>query len=95
LDQCRFSDIEERVNVASKQSAGREIGARIKELFRREIQNGGVFAIYLEHSDADGHALPHKPMSPRNRLFERCRLSFKGDRGAIPCLAVGDPLETG
>jgi hypothetical protein len=78
-----------------KRSTGTEIGARIKELFRRTIQKGGgVFAIYLEQSDADGDALLEKPFRPHDRLCARCRLSFKGDRAAIPSLAVGDRVGT-
>jgi hypothetical protein len=33
-----------------------------------------------------------KPFHPCNRLFERCRLSFKPDRAAVPSLAVGGPV---
>ncbi len=36
------------VGSRKKSTAGTEIGARIKELFRREMQKGGVFAIHLE-----------------------------------------------
>ena len=83
-----------RVGSRKKSSAETEIGARIKQLFRREMQNGGVFAIHLEQTDTDGDALRQKPFSPSNRLFERCRLSFKCDRAAIPSLAPGELVGT-
>ena len=38
--------------------------------------------------------LRKKPMSPCNCLFERGRLSFKGDGAAIPSLAVGELVRT-
>src|SRR5579863_6277739 len=83
-----------RVRAGKKSSPGTEIGARVKQLFGREMQKGGVFAVHLEQPDADGDALREKPFRPRNRFFERCRLSFKGDGAAIPSLAAGELVGT-
>src|ERR1700687_305151 len=77
------------VRSGKKSSAGTEIGARVKQLFGREMQKGCVFAVHLEQSDADGDALREKPFRPRNRFFERCGLSFKSDGSSIPSLAAG------
>ena len=82
------------VGSRKKSSAGTEIGTRVEQLFRRETQKGGVFAVHLEQTDADGDPLRQKPFSPSNRLFERCRLSFKCDRAAIPSLAPGELVGT-
>ena len=82
------------VGRRKKGSAGTEISARVKQLFRREMQNGGVFAVHLKQTDADGDPLCQKPSSPSNRLFEGCRLSFKGDRATIPSLAPGELVRT-
>ena len=49
-----------------------------------------VLAVHLEQPNAHGDALPEEPFGPRDCLFERCRLSFKGDGGAIPSLASGE-----
>ena len=83
-----------RVGSRKKSSAGTEIGARVKQLFRSEMQKGGVFAVHLEQTDTDGDPLRQKPFSPSNRLFERCRLSFKGDGAAIPSLESGELVGT-
>ena len=82
------------VGSGKKSSAGTDIGARVKQLFRREMQKVGVFAVYLEQTDADGEPLGKKPFCPSNRLFERCRLSFKGDHAAIPSLAPRELVGT-
>jgi len=82
------------IGSRKKSSAGTEIGARVKKLFRREVQKGGVFAIHLKQSDADGDTLREKPFGPRNCLLKRCRLSFKGDGAAIPSLAPGKLVRT-
>jgi len=58
------------------------------------MQKGSVLAVHLEQSDADCDALREKPMSPSNRLFERGRLSFKGNGAAIPSLAVRELVGT-
>jgi len=42
------------VRNGKKSSPGTEIGGRVKQLFGREIQKGGVFAVHLEQPDADG-----------------------------------------
>ena len=76
------------VRSGKKSRAGTEIGARVKQLFGREMQKGGVFAVHLEQPDADGDALREKPFRPRNRFFERCGLSFKSDGASIPSLAA-------
>jgi hypothetical protein len=73
-----------------KSSAGTEIRERVKQLFGREMQKGGVFAVHLEQHDADGDALREKPFRPRSHFFERCGLSFKSDGAAIPSLAPGE-----
>ena len=54
----------------------------------------GVLAVHLEQPNADGDALREKPFGPRDCLFERCRLSFKGDGAAIPSLASGELVGT-
>ena len=82
------------VRSGKKSSPGTEIGARIKQLFGREMQKSGVFAVHLEQPDADGDALREKPFRPRNRFFERCGLSFKSDGAAIPSLAAGELVGT-
>ena len=82
------------VGGRKKRSPSTEIGARVKQLFGREMQERGVLAVHLEQSDADGDPLREKPMSPRNRFFERCRLSFKSDGAAIPSLPVGELVGT-
>ena len=82
------------VRSGKKSSPGTEIGARVKQLFGREMQKGGVFAVHLEQPDADGDALREKPFRPRNRFFERCGLSFKSDGAAIPSLATGELVGT-
>ena len=82
------------VGSRKKSSAGTEIGTRVEQLFRRETQKGGVFAVHLEQTDADGDPLRQKPFSPSNRLFERCRLSFKGDGAASPSLESGELVGT-
>ena len=83
-----------RVRAGKKSSPGTEIGARVKQLFGREMQKSGVFAVHLEQPDADGDALREKPFRPRNRFFERCRLSFKGDGASIPSLEAGELVWT-
>jgi len=71
-------------------SAGSEIGAGVKKLFRCEIQNGSVFAVHLEKTDADRNPLRKKPLGPCDCLLDGCGLSFKGDCPAIPSLAPGE-----
>jgi len=56
------------------------------------MQMRSVLAVHLEKPNAHGDALPEEPFGPRDCLFERCRLSFKGDGGAIPSLAAGEPV---
>jgi len=82
------------VRSGKKSSPRSEIGTRVKQLFGREMQKGGVFAVHLQESDADGDALREKPFRPRNRFFERCGLSFKSDGAAIPSLAAGELMWT-
>ena len=82
------------VGSRKKSGAGTQIGTRVKKLFRSDVQKGGVFAIHLEQSDADGDTLREEPFGPRDCLLERCRLSFKGDGAAIPALAPGELVGT-
>jgi len=82
------------VRSGKKSSPGTKIGAKVKELFGREMQKGGVFAVHLEQPDADGDALREKPFRPRNRFFERCGLSFKSNGSSIPSLASGELVGT-
>jgi hypothetical protein len=82
------------VRGGKQSGAGTEIRARVKQLFGREMQKGGVFAVDLEQPDADGYALREKPFRPRKRFFERCGLSFKSDGAAIPALAAGKLMGT-
>ena len=65
-----------------------EISARVKQLFSGEMQMLSVLAVHLEQPNAHGDALTEEPFGPRDCLFERCRLSFKGDGAAIPSLAA-------
>ena len=58
------------------------------------MQMRSVLAVHLEQPNAHGDALPEEPFGPRDCLFERCRLSFKGDGGAIPSLASGELVGT-
>ncbi len=53
-----------------------------------------VLAVHLEQPNAHGDALPEEPFGPRHCLFERYRLFFKGDGGAIPSLASGELVGT-
>ncbi len=53
-----------------------------------------VLAVYLEQPNAHSDALPKKPFRPGDCLFERCRLSFKGNCAAIPSLAPGELVGT-
>ena len=78
------------VRSGKKSSPGTEIGARVKQLFGREMQKGCMLAVHLEQPDANGNALREKPFRPRNRFFERCGLSFKSDSAAIPSPAAGE-----
>ena len=78
------------VGSGKKSGAGTEIGARVKQLFGREMQKDGVFTVDLEEPNADGDALREKPFRPRDGFFERCGLSFKSDGAAIPSLAAGE-----
>src|SRR6266852_6088352 len=58
------------------------------------MQKVRAFAVYLEQTDTDGDPLGEKPFSPSNRLFERRRLSLKGDRAATPTLASRELVGT-
>src|SRR6202140_1458032 len=71
-----------------------EISARAEQLFRGEMQMLSVLAVHLRQPKAHGDALTEEPFGPRDGLFERCRLCFKGDGGAIPSLASGELVGT-
>jgi hypothetical protein len=54
------------------------------------MQKRSLFAVHLEQSNAHADALREKPFRPRDRLFERCRLSFKGPDSILGAGRAGE-----
>ena len=67
-----------------------EVGARIKELVRAHVQEGSLFDVHLQKSNADGDPLVEEPLRPCDRLFTRPGLSPQCDRAATPSLAMSE-----